>query len=385
MSKIAIIGGGIIGACAAIYLSRRQHNVTIIDAHQQLFSGSTAAAFGSLTPYSDPFFGPAIRRFAAGSVSNYTEDLLPRLAHDTGIKVPISEGSLIQLFEDEHEAKSYISKAEMAAASEHGTCAFRPLSKSATLRLEPNLTQNFHSAIEYQEPWLDLDSLLASLSAFLKKDPAVTQLLGYQVTSIKDSACDVVVELSTSAKHAFDTVVLATGASTSRILGIPTANLSLIRGDGAVAITQNNRPLLQRHVYMGKGFVTPRQDGKHLLGATYEHVVLPPADLPANARQSANLRSLSSILNATQRLVPALANCDVVSLWHGWRSATPSGVPYVGKVPQCERVYATLGFIGLGVTMAPAAGSALAKMIDGDIDAVPDELRRPQPDLWGVT
>ena len=141
--SFVVIGGGIIGAFTAFYLSRAGHKVTLVEAQEQLFLGSTGAAFGSLTPYSDPFFRGAIGRFAATSVSRYKNEIVPLLSKQNLPEIHISEGSLLQLFENEYEAQKYTSGAEAITAQDHVANAFNLLSRFEALALEPNITPKF--------------------------------------------------------------------------------------------------------------------------------------------------------------------------------------------------------------------------------------------------
>lgn len=389
-TRVIVVGGGIIGAFTAFYLSRQNARITIIDSFPRAFQGSTAAGFGSLTPYSDPYFRGSIGLFAASGVDLYKNDVVPFFSKSSLGGVFLSQSSLLQLFEDEHALKNELQKYPFLGDDPDSPSTARSeglkfLSKAEALKLEPNLTDKFHSAIEFEEPWIDIEALLECLDAFLSANDECRRIFGKSVKRLEEKSDSVHVILSDGTVEEADWVVLATGMARLPILGIPTPHISLIRGDGAIALTPNRQPLVSRHVFMGKAFIAPRRDGRHLLGASYERVGNVSQSEPATNRETANLGSLAAILGSTQKLLPGLMESEVTRLWHGFRPATPKETPYIGPVPGHRHVLAALGFIGLGLTMAPAVGDALTRTIIGETNGIPDELSQPQPDLWGAT
>lgn len=377
--RCAVVGAGIIGAFCSYFLLRRGHNVTLFDRYPAPFQGTTAAGFGSLTPYSDPFFKGEVSRFAQASISLYRHDVVPDLAPYG--RVDLSSDSLLHLIDGAQDLTACVSKLKERGHVEGRD--FRTLTAREAISLEPNLCPEFESAIEYMEPWIDTSQLLPALLARVRAAPAFKEALGQSVVRISETSAGVSVHSTSGPAESFDHVVIASGASTSEITGIPTPQLQLIRGDAALALAMERRPLLERHIYMGDAFITPRLNGEHLLGASYDPAPENFCDCePASNRASANVRHLVQILQNCTRILPALLECEINQVWHGWRPSTPSKIPFVGLVPGCEKIWGALGFIGLGVTLAPAVGLAVAKALEGEVGALPNALSSPQPELW---
>jgi len=53
---VIVVVGGVIGCFAALALAKRKKKVLLVEARPALLSATSSAGFGSLTPYSDPFF-----------------------------------------------------------------------------------------------------------------------------------------------------------------------------------------------------------------------------------------------------------------------------------------------------------------------------------------
>jgi len=80
------------------------------------------------------------------------------------------------------------------------------------------------------------------------------------------------------------------------------------------------------------------------------------------------------------RLVPRLAEAEVLSAWWGIRPMTPDGLPIVG--PAAEGLYVATGHGSLGVTLAGGTAQLVSSMIldqHTHIDPGPFAPRRFRP------
>ena len=377
--KCAVVGGGIVGMFCAYFLLQRGHRVTLYDSFIEPFQGTTAAGFGSLTPYSDPFFQGDISRFARKSVDLYREEIVPALSSFRPID--LSSDSLLHIIESAGDVGHYV--AELEQRGHRLGSDFRVLSSRDAINLEPNLRPEFEAAIEYMEPWIDTSQLLPALFAAVNASPRFELTLGCRVTRALYGSTDATLQDANGGSRTFDQVVIASGAALTAVEGLPSPRLRLIRGDAGMARSHDGAPLVSRHVYMGDAFITPRLSGEHLLGASYDNSdVTNDSGMSAADRNTAKVGHILEILRGCTALLPKLAECEITRLWHGWRPSTPSSTPYVGLIPGCSNIWSALGFIGLGVTLAPAVGLSLAKALEGDAKALPHALNVPQDDLW---
>lgn len=367
--KVLVAGAGIIGNFVAASLIDRGLDVEMVDEQPRPFLGSSYAAFGSLTPFSDPFFRGDARRFAARSVEMYRQSWIPSLNRIRDVSVGLRDEGLIQLCSTAEEFS--LREAHIEELTSSGYLA-RVLSRQEVLKLEPALTGKYECGIWLDEPWLDKDALYRSLITFLTASSKFRALFNTRLRSVELDDSNVVSAIFESGERtSYDFIVLATGVNTSRDLcDLP---LSWIRGDCVLVTTPDDIPLLSRHVYMHEGFITPRQTGQMLLGATY--VAEGRGGPEAHSREHRDQITVPQLLALLQNnlaILPGLDDCDVIRTWRGWRPTLPDNMPILGPSPLSSRLIVANGFIGLGLTMAPGVGDAIARYIlDGDRSGFP--------------
>ncbi len=370
--NVGVVGGGVVGATTALALAEAGAQVTVIESETSLFARSSAAGFGSLTPFSDPFFAGAARDFAARSVSLYRTHWIPRASEALGRAVDFGDEGLLDLFADDGQVVDGVKRLhdELVAAGYPA----RILDRRGTQQLEPALEGEFAGSLWMDEPWLDVQQYFAGITAWLHSSPAVTVRCGIAVEEVAVNANRVAVRLSGGLIETFDCVVVATGLSSRRVRLPFEPQLAWVRGDAIEVRTLDSVPLLKRHVYHKTAFITPRTDGRLLLGATYDVENLEPAELDRVKRDTIAAGQALELLEANARVVPRIRGCDIVRMWRGWRPKPIDAMPIIGPVGGGQIVIAT-GFIGLGITMAPAAAQALTRLVmHGDGSHVPAEF-----------
>jgi glycine/D-amino acid oxidase-like deaminating enzyme len=285
------------------------------------------------------------------------------------VSVDLHDEGLIQLCSTSEEFSQYEAHIEDLTSS--GYLA-RVLSRQEVLKLEPALAGKYECGIWLDEPWLDRDALYRALIAFLTASSRFRTLFNTRLRSVEIDNNNVASAIFESGERAsYDFVVLATGVNTSNELcNLP---LSWVRGDCVLVTTSNDIPLLRRHVYMHEGFITPRQTGQMLLGATYVAEARDgPEAYAREHRDQIKVPQLLALLQNNLAIVPGLGDCDVIRTWRGWRPTLPDNMPILGPSPLSSRLIVANGFIGLGLTMAPGVGDAIARYIlDGDRSGFP--------------
>src|ERR1017187_3042770 len=98
--QIVVVGAGIIGCSIAWSLGKQGFRVILIDEHPEPFKGISSAGFGSLTPFSDPFYKGEARDFAAKAVEIYRDDWLDALSKMSGQVITFCDKGLLQLCRD---------------------------------------------------------------------------------------------------------------------------------------------------------------------------------------------------------------------------------------------------------------------------------------------
>jgi glycine oxidase len=359
MARIAIVGGGIIGCSIALRLAEAGHLVTLIDKRQGLLEGSSRAAFGSLTPFSDPFFTGSAREFAFRSVSLYRERWLDAVKSESGLSVGWGDDGLLELLETPQEIRACEKLVEDLASDGYKA---NMISREEVLELEPALQGRYRAALWLDEPWIDHEQYFEALLRCIARHQAIQVLLSTLVESIDSGPAGVKIELREKGQIEVDYVVVSTGPTAHPVEGCGRIPLQWIRGDALMVRTLDDKPMLRRHVYKQNAFITPRQDGRMLLGASYADEVDDPRVLEQMSTDRITAGAALHLLQVNAEVVPRIKDCEVMKTWRGWRVKTPDGFPVLGfETPQ---VVIASGFIGLGVTMAPAAAEAVLELVE---------------------
>lgn len=368
--RVGVIGGGIIGASCAVALADRGADVLLIEKGRTLFGGSTSAGFGSLTPFSDPFFTGQARAFAARSVALYRNGWIPRASAAVGSPVAVGDRGLLDLIaSNEDEIKVKQLQAELEAAG----YVSRLLERREVLDLEPQLQGAYSGALWLDEPWMDFQHYLKGLECIVQRHQRIRLVLGRTAEHVCSDGVAVSVALEGAGTEAVDVVLIATGVDGTESLVPEMPKMRWIRGDALEVRTESGLPLLERHVYKGRAFMTPRNDGRVLLGATYHEEAAEPAALRRVDRQSISVAAALGVLRDNCELVPALSSCDITRMWRGWRPALPDNRPVLGFV-RTDKIAIANGFIGLGLTMAPAVAEAICGLVLGGASGIPAEF-----------
>jgi len=372
VTKAVVVGAGVIGCSIALRLAMGGMQVVLIDKRHGILQGSSNAAFGSLTPYSDPFFIGAARDFSARSVDLYRNSWLHSVEARSGVEVAFGDSGLLELL----ETSSEIRKGEkLSDALEEAGYRAHMMSRNEILELEPALKGNYRAGLWLDEPWLDCEEYFRALRLCIEHDDRITVVLNTIIKSVEETSHGLKVKTQDAQQIDADHAVISTGPTSHVVEGAGQPALEWIRGDGILVSTLNNKPILQRHVYKNNAFITPRADGRLLLGATYTEETADPSKLEEINTERIFLGAALGLIQVNAELVPDLLNCDLVRVWRGWRVKAASGYPVLGRNSESGAIVAT-GFIGLGVTMAPAVAEAVHDLIaTGNIDAIPAEFQ----------
>ena len=352
--RVVVVGAGIVGLATALRLRDDSWAVTVIDASQPA-SGASAAALGSLTPYSDHGSLPETRALAESSLAMYS-GWLDRLSITAGQPIDFDPCGLVECAIGDEEAPSLRSTFE--ALRESGA-PVDWLSPKDVLALEPRVTKDVSAGLFYRtEAMVDVSQLLAACiqAARIRGCTIVSNLRVTRILESHGRVCGVDTPLGpVPADH----VVLAAGSRLDTISCGATVSIQRIRGE--VLEVRSSPGLVGRHLYSGSGFLRPLRDGRIYLGSNYDVHGADDDECPTTV----SAHSAARTLDANIRIVPALAESQLVRSWKGWRPRTIDGQPLIGRC-SVPGVVVAGGFFGLGITLAPAVAEEIAALISDD-------------------
>lgn len=353
--EVIVVGAGLIGLAAAAAISRSDSTVLLIGSHRP--GEASRAAAGMLAPSVERIPGDA-QRFAEHARDRYPA-WLDWLAEDTGMRVPLNRQGILHAALDDAGAERL--RQSLAPAD-------RWLSPDDAAALEPALAAVAGAVFHEHDGAVDNVRLADVLEHYVANDQRAIHLA--QGVARIDVGNSPSVILDDGSVHAASSVVIAAGAWSPRIAGLPRPiPIEPVRGQMlALDGTHLNHVVYAPHCYL-----VPRGD-RTLVGSTMERV-----GFDSSTTESA----ADGLHNAASAVVPALRAAPRAATWAGLRPMTPDGLPILGRDPACPALIYACGHSRNGVLMAPLTGECVAALIAGrtpPVDLSPFAIDRfPSP------
>ena len=128
-----------------------------------------------------------------------------------------------------------------------------------------------------------------------------------------------------------------------------------VKGEVVELGSRRGERLCERIVASERVYVVPRADGRVILGATMEE---------AGFDEAVTAGGVLELLREAYRLLPEVAETEVVEVAAGLRPGSPDNVPIVGRSEMEGLVLAT-GHHRNGILLAPLTGEAVADVLEG--------------------
>jgi glycine oxidase len=353
-AEVLILGAGLVGLATALAVARRRPSVMMLS--RRLPGEASPAAAGLIAPGIAPL-GSAAQRFARAARDAYA-DFLEELRESGAPSVPHAFDGILELPRDASDA----ARRRAAMAPDE-----RWLDPHDLARVEPNVTTVNGAVLHERDGWVDSAALLRALERRARGTPGLT-IVDALAEEISLEGAHPVVTAATGERYACDTLVVATGAWTPWLRGLPSVvPVEPVRGQMlALAGRALRLPVVAEHVYL-----TPRPTETHA-GSTLERVGLEVGTTP---------EALERFHRDASALVPALAGAPVLRAWSGLRPMTPDLLPIIGHHPGDARLVLACGHSRNGILLAPLTGECVASLVLGEEpawDLSPFSLRRFQ-------
>jgi glycine oxidase len=176
-------------------------------------------------------------------------------------------------------------------------------------------------------------------------------------------------------RHAADKVVLAAGAWSALLDGLPDAARPPVRPvkGQMLALRMNpEHPVLHHVLWAPKGYLVPRADGRLIVGGTVEE---------RGFDQELTAGGVLAVLEAAWRALPVVEELPIDELWVGFRPTSRDDAPILGPTPVHGLVLAT-GQHRNGILLAPITALMVSEVVL--TGRVPDRIREFTIDRFGA-
>jgi glycine oxidase len=184
-------------------------------------------------------------------------------------------------------------------------------------------------------------------------------------------ACGVVTDRG---REPADVVILAAGAWSREIAGIPPAHLPPVRpikGQMLALRMDAAAPLLRHVLWLSRGYLVPRDDGRLVVGATVEE---------RGFDDTLTAGGLLALLEGAWRAVPGIEELAIVESWVGFRPGSRDDAPMLGASGIDGLVIAT-GHHRNGILLTPLTAEAISAFVL--TGCLPDMVEPFTPERFG--
>jgi glycine/D-amino acid oxidase-like deaminating enzyme len=355
MTRVIVIGAGLLGSSAAMELAVRGAEVTVVEAGRPGggTSGSSFAWLNAQDKEPDWYFQLNLDGIAA----------YDRLRRDLGSDGWFHGGGDLAIGWGA-EAPEVRAKAER-----HRAAGYRvELRERGDLdQLEPAIrlpgdAADVALAWYPDEAWIDAHALVgAMLDRAVRRGATVRP--GTAVARVEaDAGAGPGVVLGSGERLEADQVVVAAGPASEALVAACGGRLPMAPSPGLLAVTEPVAAHLRRIVHVaGSIAIRPDGGGRLMLAARGVDNAL----RPEMTALSPNGTELATLLSRAGAVLPGLVGAGVERARIGVRSVAADGKPAVGPVPGCPGVYTLVSHSG--ATLAALLGELVAAdLISGD-------------------
>ncbi len=403
-ADVLVIGGGVVGLCAAYFLRRAGRDVTVLT-RDPVGAGASAGNAGMIVPShvvplaapgviaqglrwlahpESPFHikpradaalarwlftfrrhcteahvaraAPILRDLSLASVALFEE-----MQNDLG-DFGFEQTGLLMLYHTEKGRKENL---RAAALAEDAGLAVERLDADAVRALEPGLRTPVGGAVLYrQDGRVAPDRFLHRLAEALRAR-GVALREGVAVTGFERRGDRLTGARTTAGFVEAESVVIAAGAWSGRLAKAAGVRLPVqpAKGYSLTLPAPHGGPRLPMILTDEKTTVTPMRGRIRFAGT----LALAGFDPSVDARRAAPIRRLA------RRYVPDASEDDLdrAGVWSGFRPCSPDGLPLLGRSPRHANLFFATGHGMMGVTLAPVTGQLLAELLAGSVPSLP--------------
>jgi glycine oxidase len=353
-----VVGGGVVGLACAWRLARRGARVAVVERGVP-GGGATRVAAGMLAPVGELSFGePELLELTLAAARAYP-GFVAELEAATGESTGYERIGALHVALDRDEAAQLRRVHELQRSLELEAEWLPP---RRCRELEPGLTPAFHGGVFAPgEAAVDPRALTRALLAALRAEGAEVLTGTEVVDGIFEGVRLAGVRTAAGEDLRAESVVLANGAWAGRTEWLPEharPRVRPVKGQVLELRAREPEPVARRILASERVYLVPRADGRLIVGATVEEMGFDTAVTAGGVHE---------LLREAYRLLPDVAEMELVATTAGLRPGTPDNLPLVGPGAIDGLVLAT-GHFRNGILLAPLAAERIAALLAGDAE-----------------
>jgi glycine oxidase len=350
--RTVVIGAGVMGLSIAWRLAQAGCAVTVYDRGEAGHGASWAAA-GMLAAAVETEPGEEILLGLTLESQRQWPDFARELETATGMSVGYrDEGTVVvALNRDDAEQLRFTYDFQKRLGLD-----IEWLSGAAARQREPHLRPGIPGAVlSPNDHQVENRALAAALAAAAKQAGAIIHehCPVHEIETVGDQVRGVV---TANGRMPADVVVLAAGAWSRDIGGIPAAYVPPVRpikGQMLALRMDPAAPLLRHVIWLPRGYLVPRLDGRLVIGATVEE---------RGFDDSVTAGGLLALIEGAWRAVPAIEELPVIETWVGFRPGSRDDAPMLGP-SGIEGLVVATGHHRNGILLTPVTAQSISRYI----------------------
>lgn len=411
-NDVLIIGGGVIGVCAAYYLAERGRQVTLVE-QGDIAAGSSYGNAGLIVPsHSTPLAAPGaladglkwmldpespfyirprldldlfIWLFKFTLACNERQmkravpvlrdlnclslDLYNELAELDSLDFGYRRRGVLLVYKTEAALKHAVEESHLMV--EAGV-ASKTLNAKEASALEPSVRRDVAGAIYYPgDAHLNPAEFVQGLARWLERK-GVCIHRNTTVTEVERSGRAITRVKTTHGDFQPDQVVVAAGSWSPGLVRGLGLNLPIqaAKGYSVTVKRPSSSPNIPLLLGESRVAVTPMESPAGPLLRFAGTLELAGLDL------SINQRRVDALRRASKEYMVGMDNMETLEVWRGLRPCTPDGLPVLGRPKAFDNLTVAAGHAMLGMSLGPASGKLAAQIVCGDAPDVDLKLLR---------
>ena len=339
-----VIGGGVMGAAAAVRLAKSGMRVALCEA-RQLGMGASGVNAGTLSMQTKrvPLIPYAVRGY----------DLWKRAGEAVGFR---ETGSLTLAYSESEAAGLH----QRMMARRNAGAPIELITSAAARSLEPRLRDDLVAASYCAADGYANASLTGVYYRALLREAGAEVRELTPVLKIAHGGSGVSVQIPAGELRA-KRALLATGAWAKRMAEEIDIPLPIRLRVNTVSATERTAPLIRTLIAHASGMLTLKQSGNGtvVIGGAWQG-----RGTPDNWHGDIDPETLTANLRLAQYVLPDLASARLARAWTGFEAQTPDSVPLAGLLPGTSNVF-VLCCVRSGYTIGPYIGTLMGDLMLG--------------------